>query len=144
MLAVQSSNFIGDTIDMCKALGFRGALLIGHIGKLVKLAGGMMNTHSKYGDCRMEIMAAHAGAAGVEAPVISELLSCVACDDVLRILSEHGGYETTMAGILTKIQDHLSHRAEEMEIGAITFSKEYGLLGQTPNAQKLRHKILED
>ena len=64
--AVQVSNFLGDALDICRALGFRGALLVGHVGKLVKTAGGMMNTHSKYGDCRMEILAAHAAAAGVE------------------------------------------------------------------------------
>ena len=143
-LAVQSSNFIGDTIDMCKALGFKGALLIGHIGKLVKLAGGMMNTHSKYGDCRMEIMAAHAGAAGMAPQVLEEILGCVACDDVLRILKDHGGWEPAMDGIMVKIQDHLQHRAEELEIGAMTFSKEWGLLGKTPNADTLLKNILED
>ena len=143
-VAVQSSNFIGNTIDMCKELGFQGALLIGHIGKLVKIAGGMMNTHSKYGDCRVEIMGAHAAAAGASPETVEEILSCVACDDVLRILSEHGGYEKTMDRILVKIQDHLSHRADEMEIGAVTFSKEYGLLGETPNARRLLKKILED
>ena len=143
-LAVQSSNFIGDTIDMCKELGFRGALLIGHIGKLVKLAGGMMNTHSKYGDCRMEILGAHAAAAGADGEVIREILSCVACDDVLRILRDHGGYEPAMESLMVKIQDHLEHRADEMEIGTMTFSKEWGLLGKSPNADKLLKKILED
>ena len=59
-LAVQVSNFIGDALDICRELNFKGALLIGHVGKLVKIAGGMMNTHSKYGDCRMEILAAYA------------------------------------------------------------------------------------
>ena len=63
--AVQTSNFIGQSLDICRELGFRGALLVGHIGKLVKVGGGMMNTHSKYGDCRMEILAAHAGKAGL-------------------------------------------------------------------------------
>ena len=143
VIAVQSSNFIGDTIDMCKDLGFQGALLIGHIGKLVKIAGGMMNTHSKYGDCRMEIMAAHAAAAGAPAEVIQEILTCVACDDVLRILTEHGGYEDTMLRIVDRIRFHLQHRADEMEIGAVTFSKEYGTLGKTPNADRLLKKILE-
>ena len=52
--AVQVSNFIGDAIDICKELDFQRAILVGHIGKLVKLAGNMMNTHSKYGDCRAE------------------------------------------------------------------------------------------
>ena len=143
-LAVQASNFIGDTIDMCRELGFRGALLIGHVGKLVKIAGGMLNTHSKYGDCRMEILAAHAGAAGAAPEVLEEILGCVACDDVLRILGEHGGYETAMRRITQSVQFHLQHRSEEMEIGTILFSKEYGLLGQTPNAQTLLHHILEE
>ena len=142
-LAVQASNFIGDTIAMCKELGFRGALLIGHVGKLVKIAGGMLNTHSKYGDCRMEILAAHAGAAGTAPEVLEEILGCVTCDDVLRILGEHGGYEAAMERITQKVQFHLQNRSGEMEIGAILFSKEYGLLGQTPNAQSLLHKILE-
>ena len=53
-LAVQCSNYIQTTLGICRELEFRGALLIGHIGKLVKVAGGMGNTHSKYGDCRME------------------------------------------------------------------------------------------
>lgn len=61
---MQTSNFIGESLDLCRELGFRGALLVGHIGKLVKLAGGMLNTHSKYGDCRMELLAAHAGRRG--------------------------------------------------------------------------------
>ena len=143
-LAVQSSNFIGDTIDMCREMGFKGALLIGHIGKLVKIAGGMLNTHSKYGDCRMEILAAHAGAAGVAPEVIEQLLGCVACDDVLRILQEHGGYEPVMERVTEKVQFHLQHRSDEMEIGTYIFSKEYGLLGQSSNAKELLEKILED
>ena len=57
-LPVQTSNFIGDALDICRELGLRGALLVGHIGKLVKLAGGMFNTHSRYGDCRMELLCA--------------------------------------------------------------------------------------
>ena len=143
-LAVQSSNFIGDTIDMCRNMGFRGALLIGHIGKLIKLAGGMMNTHSKYGDCRMDIMGAHAAAAGACPETVREILHCVACDDALRILSEQGGWEPAMSEIMEKISEHLTHRADQMEIGAMTFSKEYGMLGKTKNADALLKKILED
>lgn len=143
-LAVQTSNFIGDTLDICKELGFKGALLIGHIGKLVKIAGGMMNTHSKYGDCRMEILAAHAGASGLNAEKISEIVTCVACDDVLRILKDSDCYEATLKRITDRVHFHLRHRAgEDMEIGTILFSKEYGLLGETPNARNLIQKITE-
>lgn len=53
--SVKCSNFIGDTIDMAVELGFQKLLLTGHIGKLIKVAGGIMNTHSKEADCRMEL-----------------------------------------------------------------------------------------
>ena len=140
--AVQSSNFIGQTLDICRELGFRGALLVGHIGKLVKLGGGMMNTHSKYGDCRMEILAAHAGVAGLAPEKIGELLQCVACDDALRIIRDAGCFEKTMTGLTERILFHLRHRAgEDMEVGTILFSKEYGLLAQSENAMELIEKI---
>ena len=51
--SVKCSNFIGLTIDMAVEEGFRRLLLAGHIGKLIKVAGGIMNTHSKEGDARM-------------------------------------------------------------------------------------------
>ena len=140
--AVQSSNFIGKTLDICRELGFRGALLVGHIGKLVKLGGGMMNTHSKYGDCRMEILAAHAGIAGLAPAQIGEILQCVACDDALRIIMDAGCFEKTMTGLTERILFHLRHRAgEDMEVGTILFSKEYGLLAQSDNAMELIEKI---
>ena len=140
--AVQSSNFIGMTLDICRELGFRGALLVGHIGKLVKIAGGMMNTHSKYGDCRMEILAAHAGIAGLSPEKIGEILQCVACDDALRIIKDAGCFEKTMTGLTEKVMFHLRHRAgEDMEIGTILFSKEYGLLAKSDNAMELIDKI---
>ena len=143
-IAVQVSNFIGDALDICKELGFKGALLIGHVGKLVKIAGGMMNTHSKYGDCRMEILAAHAGAAGAAKETVEEILDCVACDDVLRILRDAGLRESTMTRLIERVQFHLQHRSDEMEIGVLTFSKEYGILGKTGNVGELLLKITEE
>ena len=140
--AVQTSNFIGQSLDICRELGFRGALLVGHIGKLVKVGGGMLNTHSKYGDCRMEILAAHAGKAGLPPEKIGEVLDCVACDDALRILQEAGCREKALESLNERILFHLRHRAgENLELGTILFSKEYGLLAQSANALNLIENI---
>ena len=141
--AVLTSNFIGDALDTCRELGFRGALLIGHIGKLVKLAGGMWNTHSKFGDCRMELLAAHAASLGLRPEKVSELLSCVMCDDALRILLEEQLYDAVLARLAGRIEFHLQHKCGEMEVGAMVFSKEYGRLCQTSCAQALLQKIME-
>lgn len=144
-LAVLTSNFIGDALDICKEFNFQGALLIGHIGKLIKIAGGMLNTHSKYGDCRMEIMAAHAGAAGLSSSAIREMLESVTCDDGLRILQEKGLYRETLKRISNRISFNMEYRtAGEITTGAIMFSKKYGFLGETENARSLLKRILED
>lgn len=143
-IAVQTSNFIGDALDICRELGFKGVLLVGHIGKLVKLAGGMFNTHSKYGDCRMDILTAQAAACGLSAVHAAEMLSCVACDDALRILQEEGIFYPTLARLTNQIGKMLAGRTYgEMETGTILFSKVYGLLGQTENAEALTRKITE-
>ena len=143
-LAVQVSNFIGDALDICKELGFQGALLIGHIGKLVKLGGGMLNTHSKYGDCRMEILAAHAGAAGADPETINGILECVACDDALRMLREEEKLDSTLLRLTDRVAFHLNHRAgDTLATGVMLFSKEYGVLGKSQNADRLLKQITE-
>ena len=143
-IAVLTSNFIGDSLDICRELGFRGVLLVGHIGKLVKIAGGILNTHSKYGDCRMEILAAHAGAAGLDAGHIGEMLDCATTDDALRILDETGLTAPTLRRLTARVRFIMDHRVGgELETGAILFSKVYGSLYQTENAELLLQKIME-
>lgn len=143
-LSVQVSNFIGDSLDICRELGFEGVLLIGHIGKLVKLGGGIMNTHSKYGDCRMEILAAHAAAAGADPDTIRGILECVSCDDALRLLREAGKLEDSLLRLTRRVSSHLSRRVgDAMDAGVILFSKEYGILGKSENADRLLKQITE-
>ena len=73
------------------------------------------------------------------------LLDCATCDDALRILKEDGLCEAVLTRLSARIAWMLEHRCgEEFAIGAIVFSKEYGLLCQTPQAQTLLHTIRED
>lgn len=139
--AVTTSNFIGEALDLCREMGFRGALLVGHIGKLVKLAGGMWNTHSKYGDCRMEILAAHAAAAGLDCARCAAVLDCVSCDEALRVIGEPLR-EAVLRRVMARVAEQLNRRAgEDMRAGAVTFSKVYGFLAQTEKAGELLGKM---
>ena len=142
--AVMTSNFIGDALEMCRELGFRGALLIGHIGKLVKLAGGMWNTHSRYGDCRMDILTACAAAEGLHGGAAAEMLCCATCDDALRLLKEQGLYDAVLHRLAGRIDDMMQYKCSDIETGAILFSKEYGYLCETKGASKLLRRIKED
>ena len=141
---VLCSNYVGDSLDSCCELGFHEVLLIGHIGKLVKLAANMMNTHSRYGDGRMEILAAHAAACGLPPEACAQILDAVTCDEALRILGEHRLRDECLKRVMTRISAMLDHRiAGKLRCGAIIFSKNYGLLGKSPDADSILRKIKE-
>lgn len=135
---IKCSNFIGDTIDMAGAYEWKGMLLVGHLGKLVKLGIGMMNTHSRYGDGRMETLSACALQAGGDRPLLQAVMGCVTTDEAVRLLKEAKLLEPVMDILLDRISLALKRRAPEgMETGAVVFSNRYGLLGKTNNAEEL-------
>ncbi len=144
-IAVLTSNFIGDAFELAAEAGFKAALLVGHIGKLVKLAGGMMNTHSRWGDCRMEVFAAHAGLSGASVQVLEQIMNSAMSDDVLSILDGAGIREQVIVSLMDKIQYHLDHKAGgSMSVGALMFSNVYGILGRTGSADEILKLIQEE
>lgn len=139
---VECSNFIGDFLDMALEAGAEGVLLVGNLGKLVKLAGGIMNTHSRNADSRMEILASNALLAGADAETARSILSCISTDDALEILDGKGLIGKTMEVLIPKIEFHMNHRVKgDLKVAAIVFSSEFGILGQTPSAEELVRKV---
>ena len=137
-LAVKCSNYVGDTIDDAKLLGMKGLLLIGHVGKFIKLAAGVMNTHSRTADCRMEVFASHAAMAGADAAAVKEIMSCLNTAEAVKILKGKGLLQNVMKTVMERITFYLRQRAgDELETGAVVFSDEEGILGQTENAERL-------
>ena len=141
-LAVKCSNYIGDAIDDGVRLKMDGLLLVGHVGKLVKIAAGVMNTHSRQADARMEVLAVHAAMAGADRETVCALMECFTTKEALEILDEKGLLEETMRTVMEKIEYHLTKRAgEKMKVGALMFSDELGVLGKTLLVDELREKI---
>lgn len=135
--SVKCSNFIGDTIDMAVETGFRRMLLTGHIGKLIKVSGGIMNTHSNAGDCRMELLAAFAVKSGVKQETVCDILDCVATDEAVRILTESGKRQEVMDRAMDRICYYLNKRAEgKMKIDCIMYSNEFGELARSGEAER--------
>ena len=83
---VKTSNFIGDTLDMAATAKFEEVLLVGHVGKLCKLAAGVMNTHSHTADGRAEVFCAHAALCGAAHEVCAALMDAATTDACLDIL----------------------------------------------------------
>lgn len=136
--AVKCSNFIGEALDHANESGFSGLLLVGNLGKLVKLAGGIMNTHSREADSRMEILAANAVLTGATRDVIKDVMDSVSTDDALDSLEEMGLIAPVMDLISQKIEYHMNRRTSgNMRCGAIIFSSKYGLIGMTPSSAEI-------
>lgn len=140
--SIKCSNYIGDTIDIVCASGAEGMLLVGHIGKLVKLGAGIMNTHSRIADGRMEVLTTCAVQAGAKPDVLGQLPGCVTTDAALEILKKSDMLEAVMEQLMIRIENVLERRsAGSIKIAAIVFSNEYGILGKTKLADELLEKI---
>ena len=134
--SVKCSNFIGKTLDMCLETGFEKILLTGHIGKLIKVSGGIMNTHSKEDDCRMELLSAAAIRCGCSLDCAKKILNSLTTEEGLQFIMEENKLNETMEEILSKIIFHLKkHTGEKIEIECMIYSNEYGLLAKTKNAE---------
>lgn len=133
--SVKCSNFIGDTIDMAMELGFQKMLLTGHIGKLIKVSGGIMNTHSKEGDCRMELLVSSAVKCGVEVKYLNQILECITTEEAVRILAECGKQQKVMDYAMERICYYLNKRTKgKMKIDCIMYANEFGELAKSEEA----------
>lgn len=142
--SVKCSNFIGESLDYAEEQAFKGVLFVGHIGKLVKVAGGIMNTHSKFADARMEILSAHAARFGADVKLIEEILNSVTTDNAYEALDSYSSElkDKVIKSLLNKIEFHLRSRTHHtMEIGAIMFSNKHGYLGKTSEVENILQKI---
>ncbi len=136
--AVKCSNYIGDTIDMAAELGFKKLLLCGHAGKLIKLSGGIMNTHSKEADCRMELMVSSALRCGASNEVLNEILNCATTEEAINIYIREGILTECFEDIMKKAEFYLDKKAAgRIKTEFLIFSNKYGLLGKTEGALKL-------
>ena len=135
---VKTSNFIGDTLDMAAAARFEEVLLVGHVGKLVKVAGGIMNTHSHTADCRTELFCTHAALCGASREVCAALMNAATTDACLELLDSAGLRAPVLESLLRAVQLHLDRRAcGAFRVGAVLFSNQHGPLGATDTAAQL-------
>ena len=136
--AVSCSNYFGATLDAACVLGFKRMLIVGHIGKMAKVAGGIMNTHSRVADCRVEVLAAHAALVGADKDVVGQIMTAATTDAALDVLKSCGLDGKTMDSVMESLADKLAHRvAGELQVEAIVFSNVHGVLGMTPGAAEL-------
>ena len=136
--SVTCSNFVGELLDYAVYCGFETLLLVGHSGKLVKLSQGVMNTHSKYADCRTELFALQAMFHGASVDVGKEIYKCLTTDEITKILKREQLFDEVIPEITQKIDFYMQHRVHgKIKTAALMFSNVYGILGKTQYADEL-------
>ena len=135
---VTCSNFIGQTIDMAGELGFCRLLIAGHLGKLVKLGNGIMNTHSREGDGRMDTLISCALEAGAGLSALRRIQASNTTEEAVSVLSEAGLLEETLRVLCGRIDRHVKRRAmDRLRTGVILFDAGGRVLGTTDGAVDL-------
>ena len=143
--SVKCSNFIGDAVDIALELGFRGILIIGHIGKLVKLGAGIMNTHSSQADGRMDVLVTCGVLAGAGLTELQKLPDCVTVDAALDILDEAGYMRQTLDVLAGRAGYYLEAKVNgAAEIAAVMFSDKHDVLVKTAGADDMINTIKDE
>jgi cobalt-precorrin-5B (C1)-methyltransferase len=142
---IKCGNFIGEAVELCVIHELSGTLIVGHIGKLIKLAAGIMNTHSKFADARIETIVFFALTAGAGIGVLRKLADCATTDEAVEILKNNGLLDDTMSFIMSKIGRVLKQKCEgKIKSACIIFSNKFGILGKTEDSEILIKKINEE
>ncbi|SFD01369.1 cobalt-precorrin-5B (C(1))-methyltransferase [Butyrivibrio sp. YAB3001] len=138
-------NFPGLAIDTCVEMGIDNMLLVGNIGKLVKLAAGISNTHSISSDGRREIFASHTALVGGSAIQVRTVMKCTTCDEILSLLTNWGLRDKVMNSIMVAINEYGIERSRgKINFGVALFSDSFGLLGQTVNTRNVLVKVSQE
>lgn len=133
---VKCSNYIGETFRMMREEGVGRVLLAGHLGKLIKVAGGVLNTHSKYGDRRMEILADCARQAGLPDYIEKGLLNMNTTEEAAEYLRDSGGLDAVMSVAAVRVKDTLE-ACGGPSAEVVLFTNRCGILAMTDGAEGL-------
>lgn len=133
----ETSNFIGFMLEKAVQIGFKRILIIGHIGKLIKLASGSFHTHNRMSDGRMESIVAYAALEGASQEVCEELFNCQTTESTFPILEREG-----LTGVYQRVVDRASLRSEryianEAEVGIIITTLKGEILAMDKHAKEI-------
>jgi cobalt-precorrin-5B (C1)-methyltransferase len=104
---IHMGNQVGFMFQEARQRGLDNLILLGHAGKLVKLAAGIFNTEHKIADGRREVITAHAGLMGVSHSVLELIFNCNTTEEMIRVLREEGLLMDVFNSISTAIRDRV-------------------------------------
>ena len=127
---IEVSNFWGFMLDKAKEKGVKEIMIFGHAGKIIKLAGGIYNTHSKVADCRNEILTAYASLFIDDKEALKEILFSNTTEEAIKILKEKGVLNEVFNLIAKRIVERLSEKWEGIKFSCIIIDMKGNVLGR--------------
>ncbi|MFZ7120690.1 MAG: cobalt-precorrin-5B (C(1))-methyltransferase CbiD [Eubacteriaceae bacterium] len=141
--SVKISNYIGEMLEAVNRLEFENVLLVAHAGKLIKVAGGIMNTHSRFADSRMEILAAYSSCCGGDSSLSRKILECITTDEAYDLLIEENLKEKVTEKIMQRVDYHIKNKiTKEVNFGVVIFTNTHGLLGINEKGKNMLNKFM--
>ena len=107
---IQTGNYVGFMFEEAEKRGITEFTFFGHMGKLIKVAGGIFNTKHAVADGRREIMVTHAALCGVPQNDLIRLFDSKTTDDMMDILDELNISEDVSNSIADSIRDRCKQR----------------------------------
>jgi cobalt-precorrin-5B (C1)-methyltransferase len=138
---IQTSNFIGELLKECSLKQVEGILLFGHIGKLIKVAGGIFNTHSHIADARKEILAAHAAMLGAPVDLIKEIMQLNTVEASLGLIRKYHleqVYHSIAAWCSKRSREIIE---ENIKVGTVMYSLDGSIIGYDAHALELGREL---
>ena len=135
---VRTSNFVGYMLKEAQRIGFKKILMVGHIGKYIKISAGIFNTHSKIADARSEILISNLAMMGAPYEFLKKIEGCVTAEAAVEIINESNYkdfYDLISNKCKLKIEQYLLD--EEIDVEVMIFSMDKTLLGKSDNADSL-------
>lgn len=133
------SNYVGFVLESAVELGFKRMILVGHIGKAVKIAGGIYNTHSRVADCRMEIMGANAFLVGEKNENIMKILKANTVEEACEYIEKKELFYLIADKAGQKAREYIRDENIECEVMLFAFSGKE--LGHSKNFYKLIDEV---
>ncbi|WP_354690350.1 cobalt-precorrin-5B (C(1))-methyltransferase CbiD [Phytobacter sp. RSE-02] len=131
-IVVTMSNFVGYMIEEAVRLGYRQIVLIGHPGKLVKIAAGIFHTHSHIADARMETLVAHLALLSAPHELLQKVSECDTTEAAMEYIDAAGFghlYNHLAQRICQRVMQNLRFTKNPPQCDAIMFSFDNHILG---------------